>query len=57
MLNVIKTVHTFVSNAATSSSVILAKTGFGLILIPFYNGTTCGLTLTKKVSIEKFLNR
>ena len=46
---ILKTCDTFVINAATSSSVTLSMTGFGLVVVPISFGIACALTLAKKV--------
>ena len=44
----LKTVTTFVTTGAPSSSLTLSIPGFGLIVIPMSDGIVCGLTLSIK---------
>ena len=49
-----KTVHTFVNFAKSSTSVTISITGLGLSILPISSEIACGLNLVEKVFHEKF---
>ena len=52
LTTILKSINTIVISAATSSSLLLSLTGFGLIVIPILSSSACGLSITNKVLYE-----
>ena len=54
---VLESVDSIVIIAATSTSIILSVTGFGLIILPISAGIACGLSLGNKVLHKLIINK
>ena len=54
---VIESVDSIVIIAATSTSITLSVTGFGLIILPISAGIACGLSLGNKVLHKLIINK
>ena len=52
LTTILKSIDTIVISAATSCSLLLSLTGFGLIVIPILSSIACGLSITNKVLYE-----
>ena len=57
LFDFLKSVETFANAATTSTSVTISVAGIELTVIPISTGIACGITVSKKVIYEVFLQK